>query len=306
MGDWTIHWNFNKSNYSLGEHASVSYWIKNHGEYPLYLSDLKLDFDFGTYNLEEIQGNVNPRTERFLGNISLTLPKNVVGRKLFTLKYRLHELVNNNWVDLGTYSSEKQYFISIYPKPLYGVFISRGLSVEDKAIGNPIAEMIREWGFQTVTVGIEVKVPEEQALMRIREEIKKSEAVIAIATPRFMDALTGTWRTLEWLHDEVGIAFGIDKPLLILKDKRVTLRGLPSYLSKPNQVPPVEFDPYNLDELKIGLSRIMPDFREWIETKRKQAFNESLTNLAIGGLAIVGFIAVVSGIIGALSGSSRK
>jgi hypothetical protein len=306
MGDWTIRWNFNKSSYSLGEHASVSYWMKNTGEYPLYLSDLELDFDFGTYNLKEIQGRVDPRYEGFLGNISITLPKNVVGRKLFTLKYHLHELINNSWVDLGTYSSEKQYFISIYPKPLYGVFISRGLSVEDKAIGNPIAEMIREWGFQTVTVGIEVKVPEEQALMRIREEIKKSEAVIAIATPRFMDALTGTWRTLEWLHDEVGIAFGIDKPLLILKDKRVTLRGLPSYLSKPNQVPPVEFDPYNLDELKIGLSRIMPDFREWIETKRKQAFNESLTNLAIGGLAIVGFIAVVSGIIGALSGSSRK
>lgn len=306
MGNWTISWNFNKPSYSSGEQALASYSMKNTGENPLYLSDLELDFDFGTFNLESIGGKVAPREDRFLGNIWLTLPKNVVGRKFFTLKYHLHEFIDNNWVDLGTYSSEKQYFISIYPMPFYSVFVSRGLSVEDKAVGNPIAETIREWGFETVTVGIEVKVPEEQVPMKIREEIKKSEALMVIATPRFMDALTGTWRTLEWLHNEVGIAFGIDKPLLILKDKRVSLRGLPSYLLNLKQVPAVEFDPYNLDELKIGLSSIMPDFREWIENKRKQGFKESLGRLVVGGLAVVGFIAVVSGIIGALSGSSEK
>lgn len=306
MGNWTISWNFDKSSYSLGEQALASYWMKNTGENPLYLSDLKLDFDFGAYNLESISGKVAPREDRFLGNIWLTLPKNIVGRKFFTLKYHLHEFIDNNWVDLGTYSSEKQYFISIYPMPFYRVFVSRGLSVEDKAVGNPIAETIREWGFETVTVGIEVKVPEEQVPMKIREEIKKSDAVIAIATPRFMDALTGTWRTLEWLHNEVGIAFGIDKPLLILKDKRVSLRGLPSYLLNLKQEPVVEFDPYNPDELKIGLYSVMPSFREWIENKRKQGFNESLGRLVVGGLAVVGFIAVVSGIIGALSGSDGK
>lgn len=149
-------------------------------------------------------------------------------------------------------------------------------------------------------------VPEEQVATRAREEIMRSEGVIAIATPRFMDALTGTWRTLEWLHNEVGIAYGVDKPLLILKDKRVSLGGLPSYLTNLKQIPAIEFDPYNLDELKNGLSSIMPSFREWIETKRRQAFNESLGKLIVGGLAVVGFIAVISGIAGALSGSSKR
>lgn len=97
------------------------------------------------------------------------------------------------------------------------MFVSRGLRQEDKAIGDPIVEMIREWGFETVTVGIEVKVPEEQVIQKIREEIRKADALIAIATPRYIDALTGIWKTLEWLHAEVGIAFGIDKPLLIQK-----------------------------------------------------------------------------------------
>lgn len=35
---------------------------------------------------------------------------------------------------------------------------------------------------------------------------------LAHATPGYMDALTGLWRGLEWLHAEVGIAFGVDRP----------------------------------------------------------------------------------------------
>lgn len=218
----------------------------------------------------------------------------------------MYEYISRLWTDLGQYSSERQYFISLYPAPLYRVFVSRGLLAEDRAIGDPIAEMIREWGFETITVGIEVRVPEAQISTKVKEEIKNSEAVIAIATPRTMDALTGLWRTLEWHHNEVGIAFGVDKPLLILKDKRVTLGGLPSYLSISKEAPIIEFDPYNLDQLKTGLSSLMPGFREWIETKRRQEFLNGLTKIAVGGLAVVGLIAILGGIAGALGGSSKK
>jgi len=48
---------------------------------------------------------------------------------------------------------------------------------------------------------------------KVNEEIRRANALIAIATPRYRDALKGLWGTLEWLHAEVGIAFGIDKPL---------------------------------------------------------------------------------------------
>jgi len=307
MGSWIIRWNFNKANYSPGEEGLVSFWMENTGENPLYLSELRLEFDFGTYNFESISGMVLPRENKFLGNVWLSFPKDTVGRKIYTLKYHMYEYIGNSWVDLGFYSSDKLYFVSIYPTPLYRVFVSRGLSTEDRAIGDPIAEMIREWGFETVTVGIEVKVPEEQIPMKVREEIKNSDALIAIATPRYLDALRGVWRTLEWLHGEVGIAFGIDKPLLIFKDKRVSLESsLPSYLSELKQVPVIEFDPYNLDEVKASLSSIMPAFREWIETKRKQEFFETLRKIAVGGLAVLGLVTIISGIVAALSGSSKK
>lgn len=306
MSSWIIRWNFNKEVYNPGEYALASFWLENTGDTYLYLSELKLDFDFGTYNLENIGGMIPPRANKFLGNVRLLLPENVVGRKIFTIKYRMYEYINDNWVDFGYYQADKQYFISVYPTPFYRVFVSRGLSVEDKAIGDPIVEIIREWGFETVTVGIEAKVPDDQVPQAVREEIRKADAVIAIATPRYLDALTGLWRTLEWLHGEVGIAFGIDKPLLILKDKRTSLGGLPSYLTSLKQAPIIEFDPYNLDELRTELSTIMPGFREWIETKRRQEFFDALRRIIIGGLAVVGGVTILSGIIGALGGASKR
>ena len=302
MGNWIIRWNFDKSSYGPGQSASVSFWLENSGSNYLYVSSLELNSDFGTYNIEEfVSGMVAPRENKPLGNVSLLLPEDVVGRKLFTVNYQMQEYINNEWIDLGFYTSDKQYFISVYPKPFYRVFVSRGLRSEDRAIGDPVAEMIREWGFETVTIGIEVKVPEEQVPERTKEEIKKSDAVIAIATPRFLDALTGLWRTLEWCHNEVGIAFGIGKPLLILRDKGVSVDGLPSYLTEIEQALLIEFDPYNFDELKTGLSTKMPSFRDWVETKRRQEFFDALKK----GLAVTG-IAIGSGIIGALIGSSRR
>ncbi len=306
MGSWIIRWNFDKESHSPGETALVSFWLENTGDTHLYLSELELEFDFGKYNLSTISGAVVPKTNRFLGNTRLLLPENVVGRKFFTIKYRMYEYVQEKWIDLGIYRSDKQYFISIYPRPFYRVFVSRGLSMEDRSIGDPIAEMIREWGFDTITVGIEVKVTEEEVPLRVREEIRRADALIAIATPRFMDTLTGLWRTLEWLHGEVGIAFGVDKPLLILKDRRVSLGGLPSYLSRVEHIPCIEFDPYNLEELKLKLSTVMPGFREWIETKRRQGFFEAIGKLIVGGLAAIGLITVISGIIGSTTGTSKK
>jgi hypothetical protein len=218
-----------------------------------------LEFDFGFYNLVTISGTIPPRKNQFLGNVSISLPNNAVGRKIFRQRYRMSEYINNSWVDIGFFKPDNQYSISVYPKPFYQAFVSRGLRTEDRVIGDPIAEMIREWGFKTVTIGIERQVPNEQVTMAVREEIRRAQAIIAIATPRYMDALTGLCKTLEWAHGEIGIAFGINKPLLILKDKSVSLGGLPSYLETQRQIPEIEYNPYNLEELRNGLYTVILD-----------------------------------------------
>ena len=80
--------------------------------------------------------------------------------------------------------------------------------------------------------------------------------------------------------------------------------GLPYYL-KLEQVPVIEFDPYNLDEVRRVLSR-MPAFIEWIETKRRQNFFETLGKIVTSGLAVLGLTAIIAGVVGVLFGSSKK
>ncbi len=302
---WTVRWNFDRPSYEPGSIALVNFWLENNGDSYLYLSDLEIAFDFGTYNLE-ISGTAPPRSTKFLGCAKLQLPKNVVGRRLFAIRHRMSECVANNWIDLGVYQYDKRHFLSVCPKPLYRVFVSRGLTTEDRAIGDTIVGMIKEWGFETVTVGIEVEAPEKLVPDRAKEEIMRSDALIAIATPRHLDALTGLWKTLEWLHGEVGIAFGLNKPLLILRDKRVSLGGLPGYLSELRRVPAIEFDPYDLENLRSALAAIMPGFRDWIETKRRQEFFEGLGRLLAVGILAIGTAAILSGVVGSLLGSSKK
>lgn len=304
MGNWIIRWNYDKPAYEPGKQALISFWIENLGDTYIYLSDLSLNFDFGVYNLAVIAGMVEPREYKYLGNIRLALPNKAVGQRTFAVSYRIYEYVNGSWIDLGIKQS-RQYRIGIYPHPFFKVFVSRGLRPEDRAIGDPIVQMIREWGFNTVTIGIERQVPEEQVSTAVKEEIKQSDAIIAIATPRFLDALTGLWKTLDWLHGEVGIAYGKDKPLLILKDKRVSLGGLPSYLAELDRLPLIEFDSYNLNEVPSLLAAIMPGFRDWITSKRRQEFFAVLRDLLVEGLAVVGGIAIISGIVGSIRGSSR-
>lgn len=193
-------------------------------------------------------------------------------------------------------TSEK-FSLNVFVKPIYRVFLSRGIRFEDKIIGNPIAQMIREWGLFPITVGINVSAPSSLTNEIINSQIQGSDGLIAIATPRILDQNTYTYKTLEWLHSETGMAYAQRKPILILKDRNVNLGGLASYLNPNTQL---EFDPTNLDELKAILSPAMLWFRDSIEKQRTEDFYKNLEDLAIKGLAAVGGVVVVSGIIGAL------
>jgi len=47
---------------------------------------------------------------------------------------------------VGYYESDKQYFVGVYPKPFYRVFVSRGLRTEDRVIGNKICGNYKKMG----------------------------------------------------------------------------------------------------------------------------------------------------------------
>ena len=85
--------------------------------------------------------------------------------------------------------------------PSYRIFLSRGLQNEERVVGDAIEQMLREWGCDPVTVGINIRVPEAQVLSEIDYQIQNSTGLIAIATPRYRDSRE-VWHTLEWLHSE--------------------------------------------------------------------------------------------------------
>ncbi len=306
MANWTLHWNFDAPSYQPGQTASVTVWLENCGTTPLYLGNLRFNFDFGTYELATIAGQVAPGKKAWLGTVRLNLPGGIVGTKVFTLDCRIYEFVGAYWADLGWYRMPGQGFINVYPLPQYRVFVSRGIRVEDRVIGDPIAEAIREWGLATVTVGIEAEAADGNIPAAVREQIKLSDAVIAIATPRFLDGLSGLWRTLEWAHGELGIGFGVDKPLLILRDRRVSLGGLPSYLESSGQVPIIEFAPHNPDSLKAVMPTFMPQFRSLVGSNKMREGLIGLGKLGVGGLAVVGLATLMGGRSGSLDGSSPR
>jgi hypothetical protein len=91
------------------------------------------------------------------------------------------------------------------------------------------------------------------------------------------------------------MAYANRKPILILRDKNVSLGGLLAYSQRQ-----IEFDPQNLPDVKAKLAIIMPAFRKAIEQHNTNEFNRDLKDLAIKGLAAFGGLVLLSGIIGSI------
>jgi len=66
---------------------------------------------------------------------------------------------------------KEDIFLNIYSHPFYRIFVSRSL-IKDRVISDSIVEIIREWGFETVTVGIEIRVPDNHVAIAMRKEIE--------------------------------------------------------------------------------------------------------------------------------------
>jgi hypothetical protein len=217
-----------------------------------------------------------------------SIPKDLVGKIFFEISYNVYQQINGNWYNLGIFFSPR-FYVQIFPNPIFTVFVSRGLDIEDKIVGDPIAQMIREWGFNTITIGIEVQEPiKTNVPERVKQEIKKSDAVILIATPRFVDS-NGAKKIFEWGEGEIGIGYGNEKPLLIIKENDVKLGGLTSYLTQYGQLPEIPFDRNNMKLLRQYLDHILPQFRNTIKNKNWNNFSENAIDYikkgAVGAVA---------------------
>ena len=304
MYNWRLRWNFNRESYKPDSIGQISFNMENYGEEPIFVSDVGIKFDwmkdmFYHIKLDENEGKlVRSKKTKFISNINFTIPENVSGQRFYKVcihGYKFNRQ-KNIWEDLGKIFSKKAY-INIFAKPYYKAFITRSLATEDRIIGDEIVGIIKEWGFITKTVEFEEHISEKILREAIRNEILNSDCLLAIATPRYVDALKNVWRTFPWLHSEVGIAFGNDFPIMILVDKRVDLDGLPSILKDYA----LHFDIDNYEKIREVISEIMPIFRNCLSDKKWEAFKDKLKKVGIGVS-----ILTLGGITGYLVGTTKK
>jgi hypothetical protein len=297
-----LRWNFDRGTYVPGSQGACSIWLENTGDTVLYAERVWLRFDWQLEKAfsQQCEMQIPPRNNFFLTSVAFDIPKTKAGTILYSMGVDLHEYDGKYgiWNKLPTWWSDRKFFIKSIPLPYFKAFVSRGIKPEDRLISDPIVEMIKEWGFNTITVGIE-KTADPSLIDEVaKNEIRTSDCLIAIATGRYVDALTGLWRTLEWLHGETGIGFGLDKPLLLLKSDDVAVGGLPGYLADKGRQPVLSFNPLDLSSLQPHIDAVMPSFREWISSKKSQEFWNTIAG--------AGLLLLIGGIFGFAIGSSKK
>ena len=152
-----------------------------------------------------------------------------------------------------------------------------------------IVTRIAQWGFECRTVGINVLAADPtRPTPEILVEIQTSDCLIAIATPRDPLVKDGLWTAPEWVHGEVGIGFGREKPILVIYDSRVRLGGLPA------QFYSIAYDAQNLNRLRHEIDAVMPLVRDCVRDKKSNDFWwEVLKGL---GVVAVGSIAYQAGV----------
>jgi hypothetical protein len=127
-----ISWNFDRSYYSPSDHAIVSLWTVNYDNKNIYVTDIAVESDFGTYSLPQtVCGVVSPQsvTSRspnpaFLGCIDMKIPDAIIGTRKFNLHYRTHHFEKGQWIDHPVKLSN-QFTINIFKMsmPIYRVFL---------------------------------------------------------------------------------------------------------------------------------------------------------------------------------------
>lgn len=284
-----LNWRFDKLWFKPGGHGLASLWLENHGMHPIYVSKIGAQFDWQADNWYVNDSNVYipPNSSKYLSFLDFNVPTNIVGKRTCQFGVEIHEKDPMlDWRNKGIIWFEPTS-INVTVIPRYRCFVSRSNREENKLMVEPFVNRIQDWGFDTYTVGINVFADLGKEKEVIRAEIEKADCLIGIATKRYQAWVNGyAWKTLEWLHDEVSIAYGLRKPILIIKEEDLELGGLPTKLSF------ISFSPHNINEGLRKLDNCMLQFRRQIESKKSGELFGNLGKLAVGALLLFAGIGI--------------
>lgn len=262
---WNLQFAWDKGTFSPEEEATIYLYVENVSGRPLFINRVRICPDWSSnFFLCLPQKDISQWTQPSILRLTIKIPSNITGTR--TIDFALETFVYHNeigkWHNYGFIKPEGIIPLYIKPEPVYRVFISRSNWEQDKPLINPIVKRISEWGFSCYTVGINVKAKDpNKPTPEIKREIARADCLIAIATPRDLLVKYGMWTAPDWLHGEVGIGFGKEKPILVIYEENIRLSGLPA------QFYHIPFSMYTLSQLMPKIDAIMPYIRKWIKKR---------------------------------------
>lgn len=294
MSTWNIAYTLNKSVICTGDKVILSLEIQNPGKGSyLYIDKISLKGPKTLNYSYNVKSVVLPKSNQNLAILEVPIPIDIKGNvelKLHvdtsraTFKEDTNEI--NKFENLGILVRKGPIKFQISPTPCYRAFVSRSIHDKDKLMVEPIVKMVQDWGFETNTVGVNISVFNEKhrdPTDIIVEEIIKSDCLIAIATIRDQSAFTGLYSTLQWLHAEVGFAYLQQKPILLITDYRIDLKGILGQ----KKWPIILFNYNELLKLQSELDEILPHLRLAIAERKAEEFNLFIQDIqrraAVGG-----------------------
>ncbi|MCB9895689.1 MAG: hypothetical protein H6839_14685 [Planctomycetes bacterium] len=294
---------FDKPSYEPGEDAQIRLTVTNTGDVPILVCSVALRTAFGVYSFEIAKVIIEPNHRAAVGTLRAKLPSDRVGSFCLSVEMSVTYATDGQWQPFRQEYWENVSLLNIRPAEVLPVFVSRGVRSEDRAISDPLVSILRDWGLDTRTVGVEILVPSDQVPDRVRQEVLAAPGLILVATPRSLDAITRAWKTFEWAHAEVAMAYAQDRPILVLCEASVEPSGLPSYLESLGLVRCIKFSASDPLATRDAINANMAWFRANVKACQKQMRSSEFWNGMKGVLAFVGGLATAGAIAGMVSGS---
>ncbi|MEM3693012.1 MAG: hypothetical protein QXI39_03210 [Candidatus Bathyarchaeia archaeon] len=154
---WQIYYNFSKSVYAPEDYGYVTTSLQNNDSTYIWVSKVWLHFDWMDDKAYPKGCNTQlaPSQQSYVGSFDFQVPSNVVGTRRFKFGVEEQKWTGYAWTSPGlSWSEEKE--IKIEPLVKYQAFVSRSIHQVDKPVADPFHCLISKWGFETVTVGLNV------------------------------------------------------------------------------------------------------------------------------------------------------
>jgi hypothetical protein len=109
-------------------------------------------------------------------------------------------------------------------KKKLSAFIAHSFYQEDVQITLRLKRILIKLGIRPITGDIGVDSPAEQVLKKMKE----SDFVVVLLTKRFpmLDENCKEWMASEWIYNEIGMAFALNKPMIFLCEKGLRSGGI--------------------------------------------------------------------------------